>query len=331
MGIKFTCPHCNTALNVKSELGGKRGRCPSCQQKIEIPTESKAGAAAPTAAATQPGPSAPSVAAPRAGAESSAGTPAAFSPPTESPAADHLESFPALQTTTGQPGGQQAGAQAAPAAQTAAVTQPAAAAQPAAGIQPAVGTAPVDAISESPQLQWYVMPPGATSQYGPAVGEEFRAWIKEGRVTADTLIWRQDWPEWKPAGMVFPELQAAYTAPVGAPAAAPIAPAGYAIPTAAGALPTAVGAAPMAFSLGGEMNPIGAAAAGGFPVGAPTSPTATSGRRGPYRARSNTAPMVMIGILVVAMIPLSYFVWKVVRDQFAETPPPAASPAKPAE
>ncbi len=321
MGIKFTCPHCNTALNVKSELGGKRGRCPSCQQKIEIPTESKAGAAtaAPTAAATQPGPSAPAVSAPGAAAVSPAGTPAAFSPPAESPAADQVESFPALQTTTGQPSARQADAQTALAAPSAAVAQPAA------------GTAPVDAISESPQLQWYVMPPGATSQYGPAVGEEFRAWIKEGRVTADTLIWRQDWPEWKPAGIIFPELQAAYTPPVGAPAAAPMAPAGYAIPTAAGALPTAVGAAPMAFSVGSEMNPIGVAAAGGFPVGAPTSPSATTGRRGPYRPRSNTAPMVMIGILVVAMIPLSYFVWKVVRDQFAESPPPAASPAKPAE
>lgn len=207
-------------------------------------------------------------------------------------------------------------------------TQPAMAAP--AGVP---GGAPLDPISEAPQLQWYVMPPGATSQYGPAAGEEFRGWIREGRVAADTLVWRQDWPEWKAAGLVFPELQATPAAQPSAtqpglsaaPTAAPMAPAGYAIPTAPGALPTSAGAAPMAFPGGSS----GMSAPGGFPA-APSSPT-SSVRRGRYRKRSNTGPMIAIGILVVAMIPLSYFVWRVIERQILAQPAPTASPANPAE
>lgn len=273
MGIKFACPHCGTALNVKNELAGKRGRCPQCQQKIEIPKEDSPSSGAVDVAAAQ-----------TAGA-----------------------------ATTGP-----AVAEAAPAGD--AVSQSAATSVSA----PAAS----DAISEAPKLQWYVMPPGAASQYGPAVGEEFRNWIKEGRVTADTLVWRQDWPEWKLAGAVFPELQAqaAGQAPV-----AVAAPTGYAIPTAAGALPTASGPLPMgvaAYPAAGDAAVPWNPAAGGFPPvgGAPT----TSVRRTQYRKRSNTGPMIVIGVLVLAMIPLSYFVWKVVSQQFS-SPAPAASPKKPAE
>lgn len=273
MGIKFACPHCGTSLNVKSELAGKRGRCPQCQQKIEIPEQDS------------PGSDAAAVQAAGAPVVSSAATAAA-------PAGE-----PAL--------------------------------QPSAAVASAPDTSAADdAISEAPKLQWYVMPPGAASQYGPAVGEEFRNWIKEGRVTADTLVWRQDWPEWKSAGAVFAELQpqAAGQAPV-----AIVAPTGFAIPTAAGALPTASGPLPMgvaAFPTAGDAMTPWNAAAGGFPPvgGAPT----TSVRRTQYRKRSNTGPMIVIGALVLAMIPLSYFVWKVVSQQFSGSPP-AASPKQPAE
>ncbi|HVW38785.1 MAG TPA: GYF domain-containing protein, partial [Pirellulales bacterium] len=262
MGIKFNCPHCKTPLNVKSELAGKRGRCPQCQQKIEIPKEDSPSGAMPAPAAAQ----------------SQAGVQAQAAVPSQSVATPE-------------------GAQAA-----AAVSDP----TPQAASSP---SAAGDPISEAPKLQWYVMPPGAASQYGPAVGEEFRNWIKEGRVTGDTLVWRQDWAEWKLAGAVFPELQ---SAPVGQAAAAHVAPAGFAIPTAAGALPTASGPVPMGMAVypaPGDAATAWNPAAGGFPpVGAPTSISAT-GRRSQYRAKSNTGPMIVICVLVVVMIPLSYFVW----------------------
>src|SRR5215469_16837318 len=56
MGIKFTCPACGRPLNVKPELAGKRGRCPNCQAKIDIPSEG-ATTDAPTSLPTaSPGP-----------------------------------------------------------------------------------------------------------------------------------------------------------------------------------------------------------------------------------------------------------------------------------
>ena len=36
-----------------------------------------------------------------------------------------------------------------------------------------------------------------------------RTWIAEGRVTLDSLVWREGWPEWKKAGPLFPGLLSA--------------------------------------------------------------------------------------------------------------------------
>src|SRR5262245_8923349 len=139
MGIKFTCPHCKNALNVKSNLAGKRGRCPKCDGKIDIPSEDAATSAAAPKAAT---PVSQAIGQPA----SSAGV---TSQPVGSPSA---EAVPLIQEE----------------------------ANPA--IIPAAAAVPVaerpDPISEAPQLQWYVMPPGASSQYGPAAGDAFRGWIK---------------------------------------------------------------------------------------------------------------------------------------------------------
>jgi Holliday junction DNA helicase RuvB len=70
-----------------------------------------------------------------------------------------------------------------------------------------------DPISEAPELQWYVIPPGAQCQYGPAAGDTLRAWVNEGRVPADSLVWRQDWPGWQRAGSVFPDLESCGATP----------------------------------------------------------------------------------------------------------------------
>jgi len=35
-----------------------------------------------------------------------------------------------------------------------------------------------------------------------------RTWIAEGRVTRDSLVWREGWAEWKLAGPLFPGLLA---------------------------------------------------------------------------------------------------------------------------
>jgi hypothetical protein len=66
-------------------------------------------------------------------------------------------------------------------------------------------TAETDPIAEAPQAVWYVRPPSG-GQYGPARGDVMQRWITEGRVSSDTLVWREGWPEWRSAGPLFPSL-----------------------------------------------------------------------------------------------------------------------------
>jgi len=292
MGIKFNCPACGRPLNVKSELAGKRGRCPKCQAKIDIPAE---GADSDTAAATG------------LTGGAGAGPPGAAAPAASSAAAP---SGPGVSSPVGGEDRGRAAGFVAVEEQTKTWTGPPA---PAA-----------DPISEAPTLQWYAMPPGATNQYGPVTGEEFRVWLKEGRVPADALVWRQDWPDWKRAAAVFPQL----ATPAGAPGAP-------CMPTAAPGMP-ALGppVAQPAFPLPGPapgMLPAGQTSApldDAFPV-MPTEPPkvtrgATSRGRG-YRPRSNTRPIIAIVVLLLALIPLTFFVWKVVTDQVSPAPPRATS------
>ena len=69
-----------------------------------------------------------------------------------------------------------------------------------------VATGPADPISEAPTAVWYVRPPNGM-QYGPARGDVMRQWLLEGRVSGDSLVWREGWPDWRAAAQLFPELQ----------------------------------------------------------------------------------------------------------------------------
>jgi hypothetical protein len=59
-----------------------------------------------------------------------------------------------------------------------------------------------DPIAEAPDARWYVRPPSG-GQYGPARGEILRRWIAEGRVSNDSLVWREGWADWREAGHLF--------------------------------------------------------------------------------------------------------------------------------
>src|SRR5580698_4495610 len=43
MSIKFSCPHCSKALNVKDHLAGKKAQCPACKKVLTIPAPMKPG------------------------------------------------------------------------------------------------------------------------------------------------------------------------------------------------------------------------------------------------------------------------------------------------
>jgi len=65
---------------------------------------------------------------------------------------------------------------------------------------------PADPIAEAPEMIWYVRPPSG-GQFGPASGDLMRTWLSEGRVSADSLVWREGWRDWQEAGQVFPKLR----------------------------------------------------------------------------------------------------------------------------
>jgi hypothetical protein len=100
--------------------------------------------------------------------------------------------------------------------------------QPEAAIASPVSAARPDPIDEAPDAIWYVRPPSG-GQYGPARGDIMRKWIGEGRVSADSLVWREGWDDWCTASDVFASLGAGVTPPVPAPAT----PATFASPSAA--------------------------------------------------------------------------------------------------
>jgi len=97
---------------------------------------------------------------------------------------------------------------------------------------PSITTAPAvaearlvaDPLSAEPSLRWYVATRGGP-QFGPAQAATMAAWLDEGRITADSLVWREDWPSWRPATQVFPRFAQPSVAATSQSAAAATSPA----------------------------------------------------------------------------------------------------------
>jgi uncharacterized protein YlaI len=155
MGIRFYCPDCGRRLNIKAFLAGKRGICPHCDSRVQIPLESQLPVDAPKIRPTSDGASAIPAASATATATARSANPVIQQPAT----------------------------------------------------LPTSKSAPSDPITESPDSVWYVRP-SAGGQYGPARGDVMRRWLTEGRVSADSMVWREGWEDWKLAGPIFPSLDA---------------------------------------------------------------------------------------------------------------------------
>jgi hypothetical protein len=220
MGIRFRCHQCRNKINVKDFLAGKKGICPKCETRVQIPMQSEAeflsapaevevDIQAQVANAINPQPvqsSAPVVAVPVQPVQPLQATVA----PTPANFVQQQSAMPAV--ALAQP--------------VATAVQPAQVmtAMPIANPMPApvMPVAPMirDPIAERPTAQWYVRHANG-QQYGPAPAPMFQKWIAEGRVPGDGLVWREDWPEWQSAAVVFPQLAGAMMLPapvVGAPA-----------------------------------------------------------------------------------------------------------------
>ena len=166
MGIRFRCHHCEHELNLKEFQAGRRARCPACSGRFRVPTAS--------ADFSDPLDDQEVQLAATATATKNATTSAnTFNLRPSSSDPDVMAGRAALSN---------AGSQASPAIQS---TLPA-------------------AIREAPQAVWYVRPPGG-EQYGPAEAYVFHGWLQDHRIGADSLVWRDGWPQWQLAGDVFAE------------------------------------------------------------------------------------------------------------------------------
>ncbi len=207
MGIRFYCPNGHN-LNVKTFLAGKRGICPTCGERFEIPLESvRVPSKAQKAIAGNSRPQANlSVAAGSgiAGGCAAAGGIAALS--------DAGGIATVVPSTTSVNGGGEIHTIPVPLNKQ----EPAAApskslpqsleAKPAASVAAKALKAPgSDPIAESPAAIWYVRP-AAGGQFGPAAGDVMRQWLSQRRVGADSMVWREGWPDWKRADQIFPLL-----------------------------------------------------------------------------------------------------------------------------
>lgn len=171
MGIRFACHSCSKQLNIKRELGGRRGVCPVCSVRFRIPPED-----AETSIPIE-------------------------SSPTIQAAATPLVSGGARKTTT--PAATPKNASTDPNAiggnQSRDIFD-----------EPDV-SAPSDSwatiLDDDLDATWYVRPPSG-GQYGPASSTILKQWIDEGRVAATALLWRDGWPQWREATASLPELAA---------------------------------------------------------------------------------------------------------------------------
>jgi hypothetical protein len=210
MGIRFHCPN-GHKLNVKAFLAGKKGVCPDCGVKFRIPERSEPGLesgideAPIQAKLSEPAP-AKAQATTATVARSSATIPP---PPMPLPSPMPAPIAPLSPVAPVHP--------AAPLASNVPraipvmpLAQPAmhpmgAPAMPVPPPPPPMPPGMSDSITENPLATWFVRPPSG-GQFGPARGEVMRKWITEGRVTSDSLVWREGWTDWLPATEVFPSL-----------------------------------------------------------------------------------------------------------------------------
>lgn len=62
-----------------------------------------------------------------------------------------------------------------------------------------------DPFLEAPMANWYVRIPTG-NQFGPARADIMRKWLAEGRISGDSYVWCEGWPDWQLAGSLFPNL-----------------------------------------------------------------------------------------------------------------------------
>ncbi len=184
-------------MNVKDHLAGKKSRCPECDTRFRIPSEGESESIPIVDGSEDPNNKSP-FRNPPASVAQAANAQAANAPAQGANVASQAV------------------------ASTATLTQ--------------IAANQSTSATTVQQSAWMVRPPSG-GQYGPATQEMLVEWIRERRVTSDSLVWKEGWKEWLAASAAFPEL---FPPPAPSVPPAPIPPAAVPIPPAAPApLPSA--------------------------------------------------------------------------------------------
>jgi hypothetical protein len=221
MGIRFYCPN-GHKLNVKEFQAGRRGICPYCGTKFLIPSHStrksskedraarRAFAAAAFPSANTPlqnAESAISGNAPAGSTQTSTPNPSSL-PPIIAASNSELDKLPQPNDFFSQQVGGRTGFDSpilpTPADASTNVLSTFSLDDPSVALKQ---DAAADPLSEAGDVVWYVRPPSG-GQYGPATGKLMRQWLNEGRISPDTLVWREGWRDWQQAAAVFRQLRA---------------------------------------------------------------------------------------------------------------------------
>lgn len=173
MGIIAFCPN-GHRTKVKDELAGKKGICPTCGSRFRIPLPRSGDA--PVAAASPPTARLVSLD-PRVARS----LPVAIGLH-ETAAGDAMQPLATAEAIDNDSDVLPAGA---------------------GTVEAAPAEAEFAALDEHPGLAWCVAERGG-SPSPPMDATAMRMWLASGAATADHVVWRQDWAEWRPVQELFP-------------------------------------------------------------------------------------------------------------------------------
>jgi GYF domain 2 len=189
MGIKFYCPN-GHKMHVKGFLAGKKGLCPKCGVRVEIPTQS---VATPPTQFEFPSPGAAgnelSLDAPPSKMASRPSREPVFGFPAEGPAIDDISA-----ETVGEEGSPAISLAPPKAAEQADLDS-----DSSAGVMDIEIDVPMpaaDPLQVPAAGAWYVhLPTG--KQLGPVGSSTVQEWLDQARIGVDALVWREGWAEWR--------------------------------------------------------------------------------------------------------------------------------------
>jgi hypothetical protein len=182
-------------------------------------------------------------------------------------------------------------------------------------------------------IVWYVHSESG-DQSGPLEGNDLAKWIGDGRVTAETYLWRVGWPDWRTAGDASHELPvslpstAILTAPAAdireaaVPAISPAAAEGLRV------LGSGIGSDPEPRTLNPEPLPDPRTA---NPQPAVPDDLAALPNASIRRPRQQTPIVVTILLIFTIVILVGVLIWVIRRNGSSDSPAPQAAPIPVAE